>query len=133
MYAIDWVMENRIVISRPVGDQTKESVTNAIFTLKERIEAGTAPVHVISDLRYVGAFPTDLSMLVKMIERQANSGYTIVIGGTRLTHFFSRVLAQFGGGRSPEFFDNVADALAWLQKVDATLGDDLHYDEAPPA
>lgn len=130
MYIVEWVVENRIIVTRAIGDQTKEAIADSIDRLQALMSLGDTPVHVISDSRQLGKYPTDLTLLRKLVSKHEKSGRTVIVGGDDLSRFVSKLLTQFAGSKSPEFRDTISGAVQWLQSIDESLPGDVHYDES---
>lgn len=130
MYIVEWVVENRIIVTRAIGDQTKEAIADSIDRLQELMSLGDTPVHVISDSRQLGKFPTNVTLLRKLVTKHEKSGRTVIVGGSDVAQFVSKLLTQFSGSKSPEFSDTIGGAVQWLQSIDESLPSDVHYDES---
>lgn len=132
MYHVEWIVANRIVLLQGVGDQTIETVSDSATRLTKFLTAGSPPVHVLSDLRYLGSFPTNLKTLQRFMVNHENSGQVLVIGGNALAKFVSKALTRFSGGAAVTFKDSIAEAIEFLQRLDTTLPEAINYPERSP-
>jgi hypothetical protein len=133
MYIVEWIVENRIVLFQADGDQTVESVTDGFNRLQAFISKGEAPVHVISDARYLGKFPTSFKSLKMGLFKHEKSGYAISIGGSTLSKFVSTMMAKLSDGSQLILKDSFEDAFFFLKSVDASLPRAIEYEDVPPA
>jgi hypothetical protein len=132
MYIVKWIVENRIVLFQADGDQTVESVTDGFNRLQELIESGQTPVHVISDARYLGKFPTSLNTLKMGLFKHEKSGYAISIGGNILSKFVSTMMAKLSDGSQLILKDSFEDAFFFLTSVDPSLPREIEYQDHSP-
>jgi hypothetical protein len=132
MYIVKWIVENRIVLFQADGDQTVESVTEGFNHLQEFISKGQAPVHVISDARYLGKFPTSFKSLKMGLFKHEKSGYAVSIGGNILSKFVSTMMARLSDGSQLVLKDSFADAFYFLKTVDTSLPRAIEYEDSPP-
>ncbi len=134
MYVVEWIMENRIVLFRPVGDQTIETLEDGVNRLQELLNVGISPVHVISDSRYVGRFPTNLKSisLVKSLTKHDNAGHAVSIGGNSMVKFISMMLAKSSGDDRLVYKNTFEDAMLLLQRLDLSLPQEIDYIDRPP-
>lgn len=131
MYEVRWIVEGKIILMRAIGDQTPESILDSVEQLHNLFEVGEAPIHVISDNRHVGEYPTNLGSLKALMKSHDNSGYVMIIGGDKLSKFLSKMLAHFSGNAEPKYSSTIAESIAWLQAIDSRLPDDITCDESP--
>jgi hypothetical protein len=132
MYQVEWIVENRVMLFRAVGDQTLETVEDGVGRLRGFLDKGTAPIHVISDSRYVGSFPASLSVLKKLMTKHEKAGHTVSVGGNAVSKFVSMMVTRFSGGTPLEFKDTFGDALVFLQRVDTSLPREIDYKDRHP-
>jgi hypothetical protein len=132
MYQVEWIVENRVVLMRWIGNQTMQTVEEGVNRLQAFLDKGTPPVHVISDSRYLGRFPASLDALKKVMKQHKNSGQTVSIGGNAATRFVSMMTTRLSGGVRLEFRDTFEDALVFLRRMDTTLPNEIDYQDRPP-
>jgi len=127
MNVVKWIVPQRIVVLQGVGDQTLETLEASINQLMELIEDGTAPVHIVIDNRHVGQFPKNIKVLGKLLIKHEKAGHIMAIGGTPLSKFIGKMLANLAGANTLFFKDTMEDALEWLHKNDRTLPEAIDY------
>lgn len=132
VYLVEWIVADRVVLMRWVGDQTAATVEEGVTHLSAFLTKGTPPVHVISDLRYIGSFPTSLASLKKLMVRHENAGQALAVGGNTLSRFVSTMLTRFSGAPVLTFKDSLGEALTFLERVDPSLPQGLNYTDRPP-
>lgn len=131
MYQIEWVIEKRVVLFRGIGDISIADVDDGVQRLRIFMDEGIAPVHVLSDSRYVGKVPTDLGTMQKLMKKHDNAGRTVLIGGNAFTKFVSLILTRVSGGMldSKNTFEEAVD---FLMKIDLTMPQEASYQDTPP-
>lgn len=129
MNVVEWMVQDRVIFVRGVGDQTIESIEAVTAQLKDLMSSGEPPVHVVIDNRYVGHVPKSIKLLSNFMTKHENSGYVVAIGGNELIKFFSKMLAKMSGSNMLTFKDSIEDALLWLQKLDESLPQEIDYIE----
>lgn len=131
MYNVDWIIQSRVILFQGIGDQTMETITEAIEKLTSLLDQGIYPVHVISDNQQVGNFPKDIKALKMLMTQHDNSGISLSVGGNKFEKFISTLLTYYSNGSQLIFKDSINDALAYLYKVDASLPHDLLNSDQP--
>lgn len=129
MYQVEWVLEKRIVLMRAIGDQTVETIEAGIIRLHELFELGDAPVHLISDSRFMKRFPADVSAMKKLMYSNEKSGLSVVVGGDHVTKFVSKLMVAFSGSIQPMFVNTIEEAIALLVSKDNTLPKQIDYSD----
>jgi len=131
MYKLEWLVEGRVVLMQGIGNQTIVDLQAGVEQLFEMLTAGDAPVHILSDSRYIGKFPTRITAVKYLLKHHEKSGHTVLIGGSALIKFISIMFNKMSSGRDPLFAETIVDAIEILQRIDATLPKDVSYEERP--
>jgi len=134
MYQVEWIIENRVLLFRGIGDQTEATVEDGIKSLQALINSGDAPVYVVSDSRYVKRFPMKIGLLKQLTMAGGSnpkSGTTVLVGGDSVSKFISQLLVQFSSGQKPYVTNTVGEALEYLYTMDSTLPC-IEYVDQPP-
>jgi hypothetical protein len=122
-YEIEWLVDNRVLYIKPVGDVTVEDMEAAIERMQVMMDNGEAPIHSISDNRFVGKFPTSLSTLKKLMTPHPKvTGWSLLIQENTATRFISEMLTRFTGQRNIRSFKDLSEGLAFLKRNDQSLG-----------
>ena len=132
MYQVEWIVENRVILFRGIGDQTIETVEDAVNRLYKLANQGIEPVHLITDTQYTGSFPKNINALKQVIARPKNIGIVMITGGDSLYKFISLTLTKITGGESPVFRNTLEDALTYLAFLDPTLPHPIEYTDQSP-
>src|ERR1041385_8431968 len=94
----DWYIEDRVVVHRPVGEETLEIVQQHNDQLLKLLDKGTAPVHIIVDARYLTKVPTSLLKLSHATSflSHPSIGWVVTISNNPLITFLGGMLPQIG-------------------------------------
>jgi hypothetical protein len=122
-YQIEWLLENRVLYIKAVGDVTIEDLEAAISIMTTMLDNGEAPIHSISDNRFVGKFPTSLSTLRKLMTPHPKAkGWSLLIQNNTATRFIGEMLTRFSGQSKIKSFTTLVEGLAFLERNDPSLG-----------
>jgi hypothetical protein len=122
-YEISWLVENRLMYIKYVGDMTVEDLELAIQEMQALLDVGEAPIHTISDNRFLGQFPTSLSTLKKLMTPHPKAiGWSVLIQENTATRFIGEMLTRFSGQHQVKSFARLRDALTFLERNDTSLG-----------
>lgn len=131
MYNVDWIVENRLLLIRGVGDQTRESIALAVEQLTAKFETAKAPVHIIIDNRYTGRYPNDIGGTKRLLSKHEKTGHFVLVGGDLIAKFVVSMLIQLTGIKKPHVCDTIDDGVKWLRSIDATLPEAISFEESP--
>jgi hypothetical protein len=97
MDAIRWLVENRVLLISPSDDLSDDTMSQVSHSITAMIESGTAPIHIIFDIRRVSGFTSpamrNLSGNLKdAINFFNNKRLGIVIYVTHKNHFMNIIL-----------------------------------------
>lgn len=123
-YEIKWLVEGRVLYIKPVGDISLEDLEDSVTRMQAMLDAGEAPIHSISDNRFVGKFPTSLSTLRKLMSPHPKaSGWSLLIQENTATRFVSEMLTRVIVGQNRiKSFTNLFDTIKFLERNDQSLG-----------
>jgi hypothetical protein len=95
-YEISWYHEKRVLLVRIQGELTLEDMRQCSDAIYETLDLGTAPTHVIADLREIGHFPASLIALKNAARYLTHPkiGWIVVIGGPMLAQMFAGILTR---------------------------------------
>ena len=120
----EWYLEDRVFISRAVGDITMEELVSMDRVLETYIKQGKAPVHWILDTRKIGKPYLNLGLARKTfaILRSDEFGWAIVCvaQSNRLMSFLATTVGQILGVRY-RLVQNLEEAEVFLQERDSSL------------
>jgi hypothetical protein len=83
-YQLSWYRENQVVLAAVSGNFSLEELqaySNDLTT--QYLDLATAPIHIISDAREMGTFPTQALPTIRSSEswlRHPNLGWAILVG-----------------------------------------------------
>src|SRR5215207_3568472 len=94
----DWYIKDRVIIHRPVGDETLAIIKKNNDDLIKLLDEGTPKVHIIVDARYITKLPTSLLKLNKATTflSHPSLGWVITISNNSLITFLGGMLPQLG-------------------------------------
>jgi hypothetical protein len=122
-YEIEWLVEKRVLYIKAVGDITLEELEIAVERMQSMMDNGEAPIHSISDNRFIGKFPTSLSTLKKFMKRHPKvTGWSLLIQENTATRFIGEMLTRFLGQSNIKSFKALSEGLAFLERNDQSLG-----------
>lgn len=124
-YVLSWNQPGRIAYVRFNGDLTHEELTEFSQNFSEHYLApSAAQVHLISDIRAMGKFPTRMGAVRQATEiflRHEKMGVLVVIGSMHpLTKFLISIVTQIVGNEY-RLVDSEDEALMTLYKFDQSL------------
>lgn len=123
-YEIKWLVDGRVLYIKPVGDISVDELENSVSQIQAFMDEGEAPIHSISDNRFVGKFPTSLSTLKKMMSpHPKGTGWSLMIQENAATRFIGEILTRFSGQNKLKSFTTLREGLAFLERNDASLGE----------
>lgn len=129
-YEITWLVENRVLLTRPVGDISIEELEDAVVRMQTMMNAGEEPIHTLSDNRQVGTFPTSLSTLKKFMTRHPKAtGWSVLIQDNSAARFVSEMVTRFAGQSKLKSFVTLQEGVAFLERNDKSLGKVPNPDE----
>ena len=120
---LDWYIPKRIIISRPIGEQTIETVEENNGNLLKLLDAGKAPIHIILDARHITKVPTSLLKLSNATSflKHPAIGWVVAITNDPLIKFIAGMLPQIGSLKHNRVMSEPANCLAFLKEQDQTL------------
>ncbi|HEX2619845.1 MAG TPA: hypothetical protein VHL11_06855 [Phototrophicaceae bacterium] len=123
MHTIEWLIENRVLYSRVWGEQTMEMVKLSNVQLKEMLDQGTAPIHLIMDTREMTAMPRSLSQLQDSMQatKHPSLGWVVTVGTTNpITKYMGMMIAKLFRLRFRRV-ESFSDTLTFIQTIDPTV------------
>lgn len=130
-YEIQWLVEKRLLLTKPVGDISIDEVEEAIARMQQMMDDGDSPIHTISDNRYVEHFPNSLSALKKLMSPHPKAkGWSILIQENMATRFVSEMVTRFAGQNHLKSFVTLQEGIAFLERNDKSLGKIPNPEEA---
>lgn len=123
-----WHIQDRVVIGVVQGALTLEELQEMNAEILVYLEHGTAPVHVISDVREVTEFPRRITQINKILIylRHANMGWEIAIGDQNpIVRFIASTVSQMAGV-NVSMVKTMEEGLAILSRVDPTIAAELN-------
>src|SRR5262249_22059413 len=132
-YENGWYFDDRVAFQRIYGNVTIEDLQQNLQSTLLLIDAGTPPVHVISDLREIAKFPMDVNKLkdIFQLPQRPNMGWTLIITNNALLRFFTSIVVQIAH-TNYKIVTSYEEALDLLRRVDPTLADILPAEIKPP-
>jgi hypothetical protein len=122
--AIDagWYQDKRIVFGHFVGDLSTEDLINWGKLAESYIEAGIAPVHLVVDIRQMGKFPQQVTLLMSALTylRNPKLGWNVIVGTSMIVGVLAQIVASITSTKYRNA-PSLEDALDYLQRVDSTL------------
>jgi hypothetical protein len=118
-FQVTWYHSDRVIYVRLEGLVTLEEISGATEKVIEHVYQGTPPVHVLSDLRDMHKFPTNLVDISRSVKPMDNTilGYTLIVGLNPVVRFLTSAISQFFKARY-RTFNTPDEALAFLAEVD---------------
>jgi hypothetical protein len=125
-FEIRWLVPNRIVgvlVSSRLSNEEALAMNNAI---RDHINAGEAPVHLIMDMRQVEVGGNKVSDAKQFFikDKSPNLGWTVLISKNKMVRFFSTIIMQAANLRV-RMTETPEDALNFIAQLEPQLGD-LH-------
>jgi hypothetical protein len=119
----DWYIKDRVIIHRPVGDETLKLIRQNNDDLIKLLDIGMPPIHIIVDARYIRKVPTSLLKLNKAISflSHPSIGWVITISNNSLITFLGGMLPQLGSFTRYRVVSEPQSSLTFLKDQDATL------------
>lgn len=119
---VSWLIPQRLIRVRMVGVMTVADVAAISEAIKVLVIAGQPPVHLISDMRDLQSFPTNLKELSKVLDKKLaeRTGWVVLISTNIILRFTSSMLAQFGGSKTRVFSDH-QEAIVFLNDMEPSL------------
>lgn len=120
---IDWLIPNRIILSKFTGTMTLEDVEGWLEIQMKMVEEGTPLVHHISnslELDWVEIRLKTFQTLMKGISKSENFGWHIEITKNPVNRMVSNIVTQFAKVHTRSY-TNMEQALAFLKENDPSL------------
>ncbi|MEZ4670937.1 MAG: hypothetical protein R3E39_23790 [Anaerolineae bacterium] len=123
-YSVEWLVEQRILVSRYYGEITLEDARGQITQANALLRTGIPLVHSIVDMTGVTNNPSIQMVkelrLIDMSGIRDKMGWTIILTNNTLLKFASSLFVPILQLRQ-RFFADMDEALAFLQDEDPTL------------
>lgn len=119
-----WYQPNRVIYQRYNGNLTAEDLSHANVNIRQLLQHGQPPIHLIVDALNVTQIPLNLKTIQESsnLSHDPNLGWMVVAVNNPLFRFFTSALSQIARAH----FCIVAsreEALATLMRLDGTLAD----------
>jgi hypothetical protein len=120
-YEISWLVEQRLILITFNGVLTQEDLFALSKDAFDMAEAGTAPVHSISDGTHMTATEVGIGDLKKVMgNRSTKSGWSVTVTPGRMDRFLASIANQLLGMKS-RHFATLQEAIDFLKDIDPTL------------
>lgn len=126
-YRVGWLVENRVLHIQASGEFDREAMKQGIQRVKQLVDSGTAPVHVVWDMRGIINPPKDIREPIKELEilrYHPNGGWIVMISSSVMMRFIGQIATRFLGAnfRSVVSYD---EAVETISRIDVTVADAL--------
>ena len=126
-YKIEWLVDGRVLHLQIIGEFEAETVRKGISELKQFIDSGTAPVHVIVDLSGIVKMPKSMREIISQLESMRyhpNGGWVVTISNSVMLRFAGQIATVFIGAqhRSVATFE---EAVKTICHIDPGVADAL--------
>ncbi len=116
-----WIMDKRVLLNVLSGNYEPNSLRQCAAALKDDLERGSAPVHLILDMTRLSHLPADLREPLHQMSPLANAamlmGWTFGLTQQPTTRLFSLQVARLMGSTLVPV-DTLTEALDILKRVD---------------
>ena len=122
-YETQWLVPNRVILTRIFGKVTQEEIENLIADIEAKLEAGTPFIHHISDGTEMDKIEINLKTIRLMLGGKKRSeilGWQIDVIHNPINKMISSIGNQIAGVRY-RAFNTIQDAVAFLNENDPTL------------
>lgn len=121
-YNVSWHLEGRIVHFLLTGNLTIEELAAGSNEIEQLFDEGTAPIHMISEVRDLGRYPMQIFQLKEAIRfvSRPELGWTVVVGLKGPAAVIANVFSKIARTRQ-QLFDTIEEAVAFLKEQDASL------------
>jgi hypothetical protein len=124
-YRVSWHLPERIIHIELQGVITLQDILECSLNLRQCIKTSARTVHILVDVQQLKLFPANIQQIYNNYPRRlANTGCTILIGGTPVMQFTANVLGKLIGVRM-KLADTVDAAIAMLCRQDDALVEHL--------
>lgn len=122
-----WYIENRVILSRVVGEATIQDVADvdaAVIALIRQGAQVTPLVHFILDMRAMTKIPINLVELRRTLNhlKEPALGWTVVAGMNPVMRFVAGMITQMAGVRF-RMLPTFEEAVSFLASQDESLSD----------
>lgn len=123
-YKVSWHLEGRIVHFLLTGNLTIEELAAGSNEIEQLFDEGTAPIHMISEVRDLGRYPMQIFQLKEAIRfvNRPELGWTAVVGLKGPSAVIANVFSKIARTRQKPF-DTLEEAIAFLKEQDSSLED----------
>ena len=126
-YKLEWLVENRVIHLQLAGEYSLETVQHVVPRVKGMVDSGTAPVHVIWDMRGITKMPKNIREPVNelsVLRYHPNGGWITMITNNVMLRFAGQIATVFLGAnyRAVGSFD---EAVETISRVDQSVANDL--------
>ena len=125
-YEVKWLVENRIVHVLNTGVANADDIVNSMREAIALLDSGEPPVHMIVESQTEGS-DISLSNLLTIIRnnpKSTNIGWAVFVSENKMNRFFGSMGTQISGIQT-KTFQTMAEAIAFLQRVDQNLPDNI--------
>lgn len=122
---VEWAVEKRIILIQPIGDFEAEIALAAVEQVKQMVNEGCRPVHLMIDASRVTTHLRDPKVFgnsLDSLRHHRNIGRLVFVYANPFVRFAGELLARFLGipFRVAATYEY---ALTMLHKIDPTLAD----------
>ena len=126
-YKLEWLVENRVIHLQLAGEYSLETVQHVVPRVKGMVDSGTAPVHVIWDMRGITKIPKNIREPVNelsVLRYHPNGGWITMITNNVMLRFAGQIATVFLGAnyRAVGSFDEAVETIC---RVDQSVANDL--------
>ncbi len=124
-YTVEWLVPQRVVIIEIVGDYSSHDLNESTLQVRDDfLDKGTAPVHLICDVRQITSYPTQIFVIKQASEiylRHPNMGRLLLVGfDNPLMRFIANAVSQTMRARFQQA-ESIEQAISSLKVYDETL------------
>ncbi len=119
--SVSWYEPDRIIFLDVQGDVGIDELQQCTQELNRLFATGTAPVHIITDARQMGKFPTKLLEVRKALSELSSFGMDIIIGfDNPVARFLASAVSQMSRFEVRLVKDK-AEAIQIISRIDSSL------------
>ena len=122
-YKMSWYYPSRIVLVEVIGDVDSSELSALGEELNRFLNEGQSPIHVITDARNLGSFPTKAQDVRNALKNLEAFGIDIIVGFKNpIAKFLATVMSRLSNFEV-RLVDDMEQAENTLRRLDPTLED----------
>jgi len=126
-YKVEWLVEKRVIRIQLAGEYETETVQRGLAEMKQFVDSGTAPVHVILDSTGVTKMPKSIRELINQMESlryHPNGGWILIISNSVMLRFAGQIASVFLGAQHRSV-GTLEEAVETICHIEPGLADAL--------